>query len=196
MKISKELYAELRRLTRAAQRRMERATPGQRRALEFYVKQATGSTKWSSSAKGMSTQQANARIQQLRKFMGYNEQNKQVEQVTSTRKGWEATKESNVAKANATFGKRRAGHNLTDDEMAEILMQLGDPTKKEFYHAVNKVQAMKGYMGEKWNGDANDISKALAQKWSAQEAYRRALDVRKLNISNKARSNEGADIPF
>lgn len=196
MKISKELYAELRRLTRAAQRRMERATPGQRRALEFYVKQATGSTKWSSSAKGMSTQQANARIQQLRKFMGYNEQNKQVEQVTSTRKGWEAIKESNVAKANATFGKRRAGHNLTDDEMAEILIQLGDPTKKEFYHAVNKVQAMKGYMGEKWKGDANDISKALAQKWSAQEAYRRALDVRKMNISNKARENEGADIPF
>lgn len=196
MKISKELYAELRRLTRAAQRRMERATPGQRRALEFYVKQATGSTKWSSSAAGMSTQQANARIQQLRKFMGYNEQNKQVEQVTSTRKGWEAIKESNVAKANATFGKRRAGHNLTDDEMAEILMQLGDPTKKEFYHAVNKVQAMKGYMGEKWKGDANDISKALAQKWSAQDAYRRALDVRKMNISNKARENEGADIPL
>lgn len=196
MKISKELYAELRRLTRAAQRRMERATPGQRRALEFYVKQATGSTKWSSSAAGMSTQQANARIQQLRKFMGYNEQNKQVEQVTSTRKGWEAIKESNVAKANATFGKRRAGHNLTDDEMAEILMQLVDPTKKEFYHAVNKVQAMKGYMGEKWKGDANDISKALAQKWSAQDAYRRALDVRKMNISNKARENEGADIPF
>lgn len=196
MKISKELYAELRRLTRAAQRRMERATPGQRRALEFYVKQATGSTKWSSSAKGMSTQQANARIQQLRKFMGYNEQNKQVEQVTSTRKGWESIKESNVAKANATFGKRRAGHNLTDDEMAEILMQLGDPTKKEFYHAVNKVQAMKGYMGEKWKGDANDISRALAQKWSAQDAYRRALDIRKLNISNKARENEGADIPF
>ena len=196
MKISKELYAELRRLTRAAQRRMERATPGQRRALEFYVKQATGSTKWSSSAAGMSTQQANARIQQLRKFMGYNEQNKQVEQVTSTRKGWEAIKESNVAKANATFGKRRAGHNLTDDEMAEILMQLGDPTKKEFYHAVNKVQAMKGYMGEKWKGDANDISKALAQKWSAQDAYRRALDVRKMNISNKARENEGADIPI
>ena len=75
-------------------------------------------------------------------------------------------------------------------------MQLGDPTKKEFYHAVNKVQAMKGYMGEKWKGDANDISKALAQKWSAQDAYRRALDVRKMNISNKARENEGAEIQY
>lgn len=187
MKISKELYAELRRLTRAAQRRMERATPGQRRALEFYVEKATGAKKWSSSAAGMSTQQANARIQQLRKFLGYNEANEQVERVISTRKGWEQIKESNVAKANATFGKRRAGHNLTDDEMAEILMQLGDPTKKVFYHAVNKVQAMKGYMGEKWKGDANDISKALAQKWSAQDAYRRALDVRKMNISNEVR---------
>lgn len=195
MKISIELYAELRRLTRAAQRRMERATPGQRKALEFYVKQATGERKWSSAVSGMSTQQVNARIQQLRKFMGYNELNQQVEQVTSSRKGWESIKASNVAKANATFGKRRAGHDLTDDEMAEILMQLGDPTKKEFYHAVNKVQAMKGKMGEKWKGDANDISKALAQKWSAQEAYRRALDVRKQNVA-KAQNNEGADIPF
>ena len=196
MKISKELYAELRRLTRTAQRRMERATPGQRRALEFYVKQATGSTKWSSAASGMTTQQANARIQQLRKFLGYDEQNRQAEQVTSTRKGWESIKASNVEKANATFGRRRAGHNITDEEMAEILMQLGDPSKKEFYHAVNKVQTMKGYMGKEWKGDKNDIAKALAQKWSAQDAYKRALDIRKLNISNKARENEGADIPF
>lgn len=196
MKISKELYAELRKLTRTAQRRMERATPGQRRVLEFYVKQATGSTKWSSAASGMTTQQANARIQQLRKFLGYDEQNRQAEQVTSTRKGWESIKASNVEKANATFGRRRAGHNITDEEMAEILMQLGDPSKKEFYHAVNKVQAMKGYMGEEWKGDKNDIAKALAQKWSAQDAYKRALDIRKMNISNKARENEGADIPF
>lgn len=196
MKISKELYAELRRLTRTAQRRMERATPGQRRALEFYVKQATGSTKWSSAASGMTTQQANARIQQLRKFLGYDEQNRQAEQVTSTRRGWESIKASNVEKANATFGRRRAGHNITDEEMAEILMQLGDPSKKEFYHAVNKVQAMKGYMGKEWKGDKSDIAKALAQKWSAQDAYKRALDIRKLNISNKARENEGADIPY
>lgn len=196
MKISKELYVELRRLTRTAQRRMERATPGQRRALEFYVKQATGSTKWSSAASGMTTQQANARIQQLRKFLGYDEQNRQAEQVTSTRRGWESIKASNVEKANATFGRRRAGHNITDEEMAEILMQLGDPSKKEFYHAVNKVQAMKGYMGKEWKGDKSDIAKALAQKWSAQDAYKRALDIRKMNISNKARENEGAEIPY
>lgn len=195
MKISQDLYKEIRKLTRAAQRRMERASEGQRRALEFYVQQATGSKKWSSAASGMNTQQAKAQIQKLRKFLGYNEQNQQVETVTSTRRGWEDIKAANVAKANATFANRRAGHNISDDEMAEILMQLGDPTKKEFYHAVNKVQAMKGYMGEKWKGSSSDISKALAQKWSAQDAYRRALDIRKLNQS-KAAGNEGAEIPF
>ena len=84
MKISKELYAELRKLVRAANRRIERATPGQRMALEFYVQKATKASKWSSAAKNMTTQQANARIQQLRRFMGYNEQNEQAEQVTST----------------------------------------------------------------------------------------------------------------
>lgn len=195
MKISQELYKELRRLTRTAQRRMERATPGQRRALEFYVESATGSKKWSSSAKGMTTQQAQAQIKRLRKFLGYDEQNRQVETVTSTRTGWESIKASNVAKANATFGKRRAGHDLTDDEMAEILMQLGDPSRKEFYHAVNKVQAMKGYMGDSWKGSSEDIALALRQKWSAQDAYRRALEIRKQNIK-EAQNNEGADIPF
>lgn len=196
MKISQATYQELRKLVRAANRRIERATPGQQKALEYYVKRATGESKWSSAAKDMTPQQASARIQQLRKFMGYNEQNKQVEQVTSTRTGWEAIKQSNVAKANATFGRRRAGHNLTDEEMAEILMQLDDASKKEFYHAVNKVQAMKGYMGDKWTGDKDDIAKALSMKWSAQDAYRRALDVRKLNVSNKARENEGVEIPY
>lgn len=187
MIISPELYAELRRLTRAAQRRMERATPGQRRALEFYVEQATGEKKWSSAAKDMTTQQANARIQQLRKFLGYDAMNRPVEQVTSSRRGWEAIKTSNVAKANATFARRRAGHNITDEEMAEILIQLGDPSKKEFYHAVNKVQAMKGYMGKKWKGDSGDIARALEQKWSAQTAYKRALEIRQMNVAIKAR---------
>lgn len=196
MKISQATYQELRKLVRAANRRIERATPGQQKALEYYVKRATGAKKWSSAAKDMTPQQASARIQQLRKFMGYNEQNKQVEQVTSTRTGWEAIKQSNVAKANATFGRRRAGHNLTDEEMAEILMQLDDASKKEFYHAVNKVQAMKGYMGDQWTGSREDIARALSMKWSAQDAYKRALDIRKMNVSNKARENEGADIPF
>ncbi len=195
MKISQDLYKELRRLTRAAQRRMERATPGQRRALEYYVEQKTGAKKWSSAAKGMTTQQAKAQIRKLQEFMGYDEQNRPVRTVTSTRAGWEAIKASNVAKANATFGRRRAGHDLTDDEMAEILMQLGDPSRREFYQAVNKVQAMKGYMGDKWTGSSDNISTALQQKWSAQDAYRRALAVRKQNLQ-EARNDEGADIPF
>ena len=189
MKISKELYAELRKLTRAANRRIERATPGQRRALEFYV--PGDAKKWSSSVKGMNTQQAQAQIQRLRKFMGYNEKNEQVVITTSSRKGWEQIKASNVAKANATFGRRHAGHNITDEEMAEILMQLGDPSKQEFYHAVNKVQAMKGYMGSEWSGSKEDIARALAQKWSAQTAYKRALEIRQLNISNEKAELQG-----
>ena len=187
MKISQELYKELRRLTRAAQRRMERATPGQRKALEFYVEKATGSKKWSSAAAHMNTQQAQAQIAKLQKFMGYGQEGP----VSSTRAGWEQIKASNVAKANATFGKRRAGHDITDEEMAEILMQLGDPSKQEFYHAVNKVQAMKGYMGKEWTGSREDISRALAQKWSAQSAYKRALEIRQLNVSNEKSKVQG-----
>lgn len=176
MKISQELYKELRRLTRAAQRRMERATPGQRRALEFYVEKATGAKKWSSAAAGMTTQQAKAQIAKLEKFLAGE---------STTKRGWEALKKRNVEAANKTFARRRPGHNITDEELAEILMQLGDPTKEEFYKAVNKVQAMKGYKGDKWTGSNKDIANAIAQKWSSQAAYRRALDIRQLNVSNE-----------
>ena len=186
MQISQELYKELRKLTRAAQRRMERASAGQRSYLEFIVEQKTGAKKWSSAAKDMTTQQANAQIRKLKDFLNA---------PTSSRKGWESTKKSNVAKANATFGSRRQGHDITDEEMAEILKQLGDPDRKSFYHAVNKVQAMKGYMGDSWKGTPDDIALALKQKWSAQDAYKRALEERKANLRGAA-GNEGADIPY
>ena len=182
MNISNELYSELRKLTRKAQRRMERATPGQLRALEFWTEKATGEKKWSSSVKGMNEQQVRAQIDKLNTFL---------EGKSTTKRGWKAIKDSNVRKANETFKKRRAGHDLTDEEMAEILTQLGDPSKQEFYKAVNKVQAMKGYKGPDWTGSNKDIANAIAQKWSAQDAYRRALDVRKQNVYN-----EEINMPF
>jgi hypothetical protein len=217
MKISKELYAELRRLTRAAQRRMERATPGQRKALEYYVKKATGETKWSSAAKNMSTQQANARIQQLRKFMGYNELNKPIKDeegrpvdIASTRKGWEAIKRANVEAAQATLERRRKGFNInqselkmifeqvtkdfqiSDEELAERKISREEALHQEKYRVINLITASKvnrqGFMVNEAS-----IAEAMADTASAQAAYKYALDARKKLV---ARSNEGADIPF
>ena len=72
MDISNELYSELRKLTRKAQRRMERATPGQLRALEFWTEKATGEKKWSSSVKGMNERQVRAQIDKLNTFLEGN----------------------------------------------------------------------------------------------------------------------------
>lgn len=217
MKISKELYAELRRLTRAAQRRMERATPGQRRALEYYVKKYTGETKWSSAVKGMSTQQANARIQQLRKFMGYDEQNRPFRDdegreiaSISTRKGWEAIKRANVEAAHATLERRRKGFNLneqelkkifeqvtkdfsiTDEELAERGITREEALHQEKYRVINLVSGHK-VNKQGYAVNTKSVAEAMADTATAQAAYKYSLEARKKLLAQK---NEGADIPF
>lgn len=186
MNISPEKYKELRNLVRAANRRLERASEGQRSALEYFMQKDIQASKWSSSFSKMSPQELKSYEEKLRKFMGTKEA------PTISRKSyWNEVKSESVRKANATFSRRRAGHNLTDQEMAEILKQLGNPDKATFYMAVNKVQAMKGYNASKWTGSEKDIANAIAQKWSAQSSYQRALDIRKQNLYN-----EDINIPY
>ncbi len=185
MNISPEKYKELRNLVRAANRRLERASEGQRSALEYFMQKDIQASKWSSAFAKMRPQELKSYEEKLRKFMGTKE-----EPTISRIKRWTEVKSESVRKANETFARKRAGHNITDQEMAEILKQLGNPDKATFYMAVNKVQAMKGY-NSKWTGSKKDIANAIAQKWSAQASYKRALDVRKQN-----QYNEEINIPY
>lgn len=197
--MTREQYKEIRRLTRAAQRRMERATPGQKRALEYYVKKATGAEKWSSAAKGFTYQQAQAQIAKLERFMAG---------ASTTKRGWARIKAQNVEAANKKFTKRQKGFDLTDEEFAELLIQADAKTRQETYRAVNTVQAVKANMEaaeieyqnyikdpeawkklhpgevppskpEIWTGSELQITKALENKYEYEEAYNKSLAGRK-----------------
>ena len=172
--ITKAQKLEIRRLTRQAQRRMERASEGQRRVLEHEVLKATGSKKWSSAYKGFSFERAEQQIQLLQEFLG-NRISKRVE--------WEGVKR----RVN-TLSKM--GYHVTDEELADILIQMKERKMKDIYRAVNLVEAKKGRKlrdalitrkGKAAPKDikleltAQEISTALNYKISEQRALEQAL---------------------
>ena len=166
--ITTEQKKEIRRLTRAANRRLERATPGQRSALEYYVNKSTGANKFSAATKGLTSEHAELKIKILNRFMEPD--------GISTSKGWDRMKRENVRKANETLTTE--GYDLTDEELAEILRQVGSAKGAEFYRAVNLVSAAKAEAGENWHGTPKEIADAIAQKATYQEALKMALEAR------------------
>lgn len=160
----------LRTLTRRANRRLERATPGQRSALEYYVKGYTGGAgKFSAAAKGLTYEEVALKLKNLDAFLGAK---------TSTRKGWDELKNENIKKANATLSER--GYDFTDEELAEVFIQVGEGSLKEKYRAINLVEASKREKESKgiWEGSTDEIAKAIAQKATAQQALTKALKAR------------------
>ena len=71
------------------------------------------------------------------------------------------------------------GYDLTDQELAEILEQIDAGDKREFYRAVNLVQAAKDEAGEDWAPSSAKISQAIAEKATAQQALEKALGARR-----------------
>ena len=166
-KMTKQQQSEIKLLTRRANRRLERASAGQRKALEFYI----GGKKFSAASKGFSYEQAQAQIEKLNKFLAGK---------STTKTGWKEIKMANVAKANKTLGKM--GLDLTDEELAEILIQVDTSNTQEYYRAVNLVQAAKDeaeLSGDIWSGSEEQIAEAIASKMEASEALEAALKSRK-----------------
>ena len=214
--MTREQYKKIRQLTRAAQRRMERATPGHRKAMEYNVQRMTGAPKWSSAAKGFTYQEAQAQIAKLTKFM---------ESDFTTKTGWKILKEENVKAAQKTLSERYKGFFLTDAELAEIFKQVTEeynPTdeelalkhitrqeaiKQEKYRAINLVTAAAYKKGElvpmsssEIRDAIHEINKITGEQISAEAAYRRALNARKKMAQqgdfSKYMSNADIDIPF
>lgn len=165
--ITKEQKQQIRTLTRRANRRIERATEGQRSALEYYVNKATGADKFSATTKGLSAEQAAAKIRDIERFLAGE---------SSTRKGWDKIKEENVHKANETL--KLQGYDLSNEELAEILEQVDTSSKKDFYKAINLVEAKKIEEGEGWEGSPDEITAAIAEKFTYQQALTKALQAR------------------
>lgn len=165
--ITQDQKNEIRKLTRRANRRIERATGGQKSYLTGQVRRATGAEKFSASYKGMTERQAAAQIAKLKKFLGTK---------TSTIGGWKETKSKSVSRANKTLTGQ--GYNLTDEELADILEQLESESRSEFYRAVNLVQAAKEADEEGAYLSSEDIANIIKERASAQEALERALKAR------------------
>lgn len=165
--ITKGQIKEIRLLTRRANRRLERAGYGQWSALVYYAERMTGSQKFSAATKGLSYEEAQKKIEDLSKFL---------ESKISTISGWKEVKAQAVSKTRETLTDM--GYDLTDEELAEILIQIGDADRREFYRAINLVQAAKTEAGDEWTPSVKQISSAIMEGVSAFEALKRALKAR------------------
>lgn len=165
--ITKQQAQAIRTLTRRANRRIERASGGMRSQLEYYVTRTTGAAKFSAATKGLSYEEAALKLEQLDRFL--------ASPVTTIR-GWKEKKKDSVRKANRTL--QEEGYDLTDEELADILEQIEEGDSKNFYRAVNLVEAKKAEAGEDWSGSSDQIAAAIAEKATYQQALQKALKVR------------------
>lgn len=165
---TREQMQLIRTLTRRANRRIERATEGQRKALISYA----GGQKFSAAAAKLSEREAAKQIEKLNRFL---------ESETTTRRGWEAVKSDIVSKTAETF--RNRGYDLTDAEISEILIQLKNAKNQDFYRAVDLVQARKA--GKRYKGTADEISKIINTKYTAQQALQKSEKARGISRKRK-----------
>lgn len=173
---------KIRQLVRAANRRLERAYEqkdyGQARALEYYIKRATGKKKWSAATKGFSSERADALITKLNKFM---------EGESTKRTGWKRIKAQNVRDAVATLKKKKdVNYTLTEEELsaaleiydemyADVVIHSKEESRREFYYVVNKVQAAKT-KAKTDIFDNNAIVNALMDSMTPQQAMETIID--------------------
>ena len=168
MNITPQQAAAIKKLVRRANRRIERASGGQKSALEYMVMKTTGKQKFSASTKGLTFEQAAMKLKQLDKFLGAE---------TTTISGWKKVKAENVSRAVDTLNAQN--YEITDEEFEEILEQVDTKNKQEFYRAINLVSAAKAQAGEDWTGSKGQIAEAIAEKVSFQQALQRAIESRR-----------------
>ncbi len=170
MAISKEQQRELKNLARAANRRLERASAGQRKSLEYNIKgynvREGKYGKAFSQAAAKTEREYKQRLAELEKFMSAQ---------TSTRKGWESLQRSNIEKATGTLSEM--GYDVTEDELEAILKEVGGAKGGQFYKALENVQAFKEETGLT-DLTKEDIEKAVNWRKTEYEATLYAIKAR------------------
>ena len=167
--ITRKQIEDIRKKTRAANRRLERASEGQRKALEWYIGRAQGGTKFSAATKGLTYQEAKKKLKDLDKFLGAK---------SSKITGWREIKEQQVHNANLKW--KKYGYDLTDEELANILIQIETKNKDDYYTAVDLVQAEKKKKGDKWRGTEDEIGDAIDEIISEQKALEESIAAREV----------------
>lgn len=179
--VTKEQQAELARLARAANRRLERATEGQRDALEFYIKKYHVRE----SKDGLKFQQGKAktaaeyrqRKKELEKFMGDDESAKKGGN-SSTRRGWERIKSESLSASKAKLDAM--GYDATEEEIANIAKETKGHNA-EFYKALENLTA------EKYERYLNEEAEAELQEEYEEEITQRRTDQQATEAFLKAR---------
>lgn len=173
--ITKEEQRLLANMARKANKRLERASEGQRRALEHYIKDYT--TKETSKGTVFSQGKAKTeaefrkRMRELEDFLG-DEDNPTI----STRREWERVKRQNVSRAGDTL--EDMGFDITDDELAAVLEELpSKASRADYYRALENVQALKKEKGAELT--RAEIKDAIANRRTDYQATLAALKARK-----------------
>lgn len=166
---------EIARLTRLANRRIERAEGGQRSYLEHWVNQMTGAKQFSAATKGLTFMEAQAKLKDLYAF---------TSSYAGTKKGWERLRQVSLEKANEKLGDM--GYDITNEELGDILEQLPSGSSREdFYRAVNLVDATKEDEGDDFESTAENIADIMAEKVTYQDAYEMAKRAREKRAARK-----------
>lgn len=174
MPLTQSMIKEFTNLARAANRRLERATSGQRSYLQskiskYHIRERKPGVTVFSQAKPKTMAEYHSRMNELKAFMGA---------ATSTRKGWEAVKRAQVSAAGKTL--RAEGSNITDEELAIVLEEIGGGhSSAEFYKALANVEISKREHPDYWvNADRDKILEAINERRSAQERAKLLIKLR------------------
>jgi len=169
------LNREIAKLARRANRRIERASEGQRAAIRSYQDRSRGGSGWDkgrgkfSAGKAKTEREALARLDRLSDF---------IESKTSTKKGWNEIVNKSLNKTGETLEKM--GYDFTQRELKTILEESDAKSAREFYKILDTVQA---YKDKSSRGGLDDFVKAIqaarAEKISESEALERRLKSRK-----------------
>ena len=139
MAITAKQQRELANLARKANRRLERASEGQRAALEHYIKGYTtreGTHGLSfSQAKANSEAEYRKRMKELGDFLGTKEK-----PTISLKSEWNRVKNLSIKHAKSTLDEK--GFNITEKELSAVLQETR-PTKDNFYHVLELMQVAK-----------------------------------------------------
>lgn len=137
---------ELARLARAANRRLERASVGQKSLLDYYLR----NYHTRQGAHGRVFQQGKAKTEaEYRQRM--TELENFLEGRSTTRTGWKEIREETVKSLGETLRAEPKGeekktvYDLTDEELSQIMKELEGKhaSSANFYKALNNVQAAK-----------------------------------------------------
>lgn len=172
--VTAQQQKELAAVARRANRRIERASEGQREALNYFMRNYHTRTREDGTlvfkqGKAGSEAEYYSRMKELEAFLSAE---------STTKKGWNRLKQQNVARAGKTI--RKQGFNLTDKELKVILQELpAKSSKAAFYKALENVEIYKGSRKNRTKEPTpGEIKKAMKSRRSDQQRTEALLKLR------------------